>query len=251
MGSTPRPIRLAILETDTPIPSVSAKYDGYFGVFQSLFSRAVAPTPLDQILTLTRHDVVNDLNSYPALDAIDAILITGSRHNAFGDDDWITALVEFTRKALLTGGRVRVIGVCFGHQIVGRTMGVLVDRSDRGWEVSVTEIRLTEKGRELFGGRETLRIQQMHRDQVFALPAGAELLAETDVCPNQGFVVPGKVITVQGHPEFTDFIMEELLKARHATGLFTDDMFQSGLERNKQQADGELIASVFVKFLQQ
>jgi GMP synthase-like glutamine amidotransferase len=62
-------------------------------------------------------------------------------------------LVEFT-KTVLAQQRVRLIGVCFGHQIIGRALGVRVDRSDRGWEISVTEVELTEKGRELFGVQE-------------------------------------------------------------------------------------------------
>ena len=44
-----------------------------------------------------------------------------------------------------------MIGVCFGHQIIGRALDVKVDRGDRGWEVSVTKVHLTAKGKELFG----------------------------------------------------------------------------------------------------
>lgn len=49
---------------------------------------------------------------------------------------------------------MRLIGVCFGHQIIGRAMDVKVDRSDKGWEVSVVPVRLTEKGQKLFGVEE-------------------------------------------------------------------------------------------------
>ena len=45
---------------------------------------------------------------------------------------------------------MKVIGVCFGHQIVGRALGAKVDRSDKGWEASVTAIDLTKKGQEIF-----------------------------------------------------------------------------------------------------
>ncbi|KAL2020458.1 hypothetical protein VTK56DRAFT_8424 [Thermocarpiscus australiensis] len=246
MPSTP--LRLAILEADTPLPIADAHHHGYFGVFKHLFERAVAPVPLESVVTCTGHDIVHNPSTYPSLDDVDAILVTGSKHNAFDNDEWIVALVEYVRRAL-AHDRVRVVGVCFGHQIVARALGALVARSDSGWEVSVTETRLTEKGKELFGGRETLRVQQMHRDQVFSVPAGAELLASTDKCANHGFVIPRRVITVQGHPEFTEDIMREILESRHETRLLTDEVFQSGMARNGNHHDGILIAQVFLKFL--
>ncbi|KAK4096535.1 class I glutamine amidotransferase-like protein [Parathielavia hyrcaniae] len=244
------PLRLAILEADTPVSASNARYHGYFGLFRHLFARAVSPQPVESVLALTGHDVVHNPSSeYPSLDDVDAILITGSKYNAFDDDEWITTLVEFVRKALLHD-RVKIVGICFGHQIVARALGALVSRSDHGWEVSVTETRLTEKGRKLFGGRKTLNIQQMHRDQVFGVPAGAELLASTDKCPNHGFVIPNRVITVQGHPEFTEDVMGEILELRHDSGLFTDQTYRSGVARNGDHHDGVFMAQAFIKFLQ-
>jgi GMP synthase-like glutamine amidotransferase len=43
-----------------------------------------------------------------------------------------------------------VIGVCFGHQIIGRAAGVKVGRSDKGWEIAVLPIELSPRGKELF-----------------------------------------------------------------------------------------------------
>jgi GMP synthase-like glutamine amidotransferase len=150
MGSTPdKPIRLAILLNDTPQPKTLARVGNYHAVFSELLSAAVAPEPLESQLTITSHDVVNDLDSYPALEDVDALLLTGSKHTAFEDDPWILKLVEYTKKALDTG-RVKVIGVCFGQQIVGRALGAPLGRSDKGWEVAVTESKLTEKGKEIF-----------------------------------------------------------------------------------------------------
>ncbi|KAK0726337.1 class I glutamine amidotransferase-like protein [Apiosordaria backusii] len=244
------PIRLAILEADTPVPQANAQYKGYLGVFTHLFTRAVAPEPLESVLTITGHDIVAfPSTAYPNLDEIDAVLITGSKYNSFDNDDWILSLVEFTRKALIHP-RVKVIGVCFGHQIVARAMGCLVRRSDKGWEVSVTETTLTEKGKEIFGNHESLKIQQMHRDQVYGLPAGSHLLASTEKCPNHGFLVPNRVITIQGHPEFTSEIMNEILVLRHGTGLFTDEVFESGMQCNGDHHDGVDVTKVFIKFLQ-
>jgi len=58
--------------------------------------------------------------------------------------------VDFTKKLLEEQDRVRIIGVCFGHQILGRALGVKVGRSPGGWEVSVLPVELSPKGKELF-----------------------------------------------------------------------------------------------------
>lgn len=71
-------------------------------------------------------------------------------HNSFDDEPWINRLVAFT-KDVLAQDRVRIIGVCFGHQIIGRALGVTVGRSTRGWEVSVCEMDLTALGQKVFG----------------------------------------------------------------------------------------------------
>lgn len=162
MGSAVEsPLRLAILEADTPQPTTKAKYGGYGGVFTALLTAAGRaldpPQELDQLVTITAHDVVNDLNSYPSLDDVDALLITGSRHTAFDDDEWIKKLVSFT-KAAVDSGRVRVVGVCFGHQIVGRAMGAKLGKSDKGWEVAVTDVDLTEEGKKVFQMDKMVRI---------------------------------------------------------------------------------------------
>lgn len=73
-----------------------------------------------------------------------------TEHNSFDDIPWINRLVEFTQQ-VLAQDRVRLLGICFGHQIIGRALGAKVGRSDQGWEIAVCDMDLTEKGKELFG----------------------------------------------------------------------------------------------------
>ena len=77
-------------------------------------------------------------------------------YNAFDNEPWVVRLVEFVKR-VLAQGRVKIIGVCYGHQIVGRALGAKVARSESGaWEISVCQVRQTERGKELFGGRSEL-----------------------------------------------------------------------------------------------
>ncbi|CAM1503293.1 Fc.00g080690.m01.CDS01 [Cosmosporella sp. VM-42] len=250
MGSTTAaPLRLAILEADTPQPNTRDKFGGYTGVFTALLTSAAgSAAALAEQVTITGYDVVNDLNSYPALADIDAILITGSRHTAFESDPWIVKLVEFT-KAAIEGG-VRVVGVCFGHQIVGRAMGAALGKSDRGWEVAVTEVDLTEKGKEIFG-LDKMHIHQMHRDIVFDFPPNSIPLGSNQICEVQGMYVPGKYITVQGHPEFTEEIISEILFNRHKVGIFSDEVYEGAMKRAPIPHDGVKIAQAFLKFIRE
>ncbi len=71
-------------------------------------------------------------------------------HNSFEDVPWINTLVDFTTK-ILKQDRIRLVGVCFGHQIIGRAMGVKVGRNDLGWEAAVDDVDLSEKGKQVFG----------------------------------------------------------------------------------------------------
>ncbi|KAI1434490.1 putative class I glutamine amidotransferase [Xylaria sp. CBS 124048] len=249
--STKTPIRLAILEADTPIAGIAATYQSYGGVFKHLFKRACAslprPVPLESELSLSAHDVVNDLTSYPDPDTIDAILITGSKYDAFSNDEWVLRLVEFTKRCL-EGGRIRAIGVCFGHQIIGRALGAELARNTLGWEISVVELELTNEGKKLFGLNK-MSIHQMHRDIVLSLPPGAIRLAQTDICANQAMYIPGRMLSVQGHPEFTQEMVREILEARKYGGVLGDDVYKDGIDRVANQHDGVAIAQAFLRFL--
>ena len=143
------PLRIAILECDSPLDGTRAKYGSYGGVFTSLLQAAAVASEIPTTsLSISTYDVVT-AQVYPSLDDIDGVLLSGSRHNSFEDEPWILKLVEFT-KQVLEQRRVRIIGVCFGHQIVGRSMGAKVARSDKGWETSVTAVDLTKRGQEMF-----------------------------------------------------------------------------------------------------
>ncbi|RWA03277.1 hypothetical protein EKO27_g11828 [Xylaria grammica] len=245
------PIRLAILEADTPVPGIRAKYQSYGGVFTHMFKRACAsfshPVPLESQLTLSSHDIVNDPTAYPDPETIDAILITGAKYNAFDSDEWIVRLTQFTKRCL-EGGRIRVIGVCFGHQIIARALGAELGRNTRGWEVSVVEHELTDEGKEFFG-LEKMSIHQMHRDAVLSFPPGAIQLARTNICDNQAMYIPGRMISVQGHPEFTEEMVREILDMRKYGGIVSDDIYQDGINRVADKQDGVTVAQAFLRFL--
>jgi GMP synthase-like glutamine amidotransferase len=176
------PIRVAMLECDTPLPKTNARYHGYGGVFEALLKAGAQdlgrPDPYSG-LQISQYQVELHPEVYPDPQDIDAILITGSsmvlsipshllslstahpEHNSFDDSSWIKTLVSYVAE-VLAQGRVRVIGVCFGHQIVGRAMGVKVGRNPDGWESAVHDMQLTAKGKEIFQKDSLVRFVFLH-----------------------------------------------------------------------------------------
>jgi hypothetical protein len=78
------PIRIAMLECDTPLPNTKARYDGYGSVFEALLRAGAQdlgrPDPRSG-LQISRYQVELHPEHYPDLKDIDAILITGSSTN--------------------------------------------------------------------------------------------------------------------------------------------------------------------------
>ena len=92
-------------------------------------------------------------------------------------------------------------------------------------------------------------IQSMHRDHVPEVPASCELLGSSKICYNQGFVRYGpttgerslrdiQIFTVQGHPEFTRRIVDTVVDARAATGVFDQALVGDARSRADWRNDG-------------
>jgi GMP synthase-like glutamine amidotransferase len=90
----------------------------------------------------------------------------------------------------------------------------------------------------------------MHRDIVFYYPPGVEELGSNSLCKVQGMYVPKRLITVQGHPEFDEEIMTEILETRHKMGVFDDETFASAMKRVVKPHDGLVVSKAFLRFLQ-
>ena len=77
-----QPIRIAVLECDTPIGKTKEKYGGYGNLFKELLENgakkyAEANSGKVPELDISKFDVVNT-EHYPSLDDVDAVLLTGS-----------------------------------------------------------------------------------------------------------------------------------------------------------------------------
>lgn len=89
----------------------------------------------------------------------------------------------------------------------------------------------------------------MHRDVVHEVPEGCVNLGYSPRCAVQGLYMPGRIWSVQAHPEFTEFIMSCVLDVRHSTGIFNDELYEDGKSRAGKPTDGTNLEKEIVKFI--
>ncbi|KAI9699229.1 MAG: hypothetical protein M1820_007201 [Bogoriella megaspora] len=169
------------------------------------------------------------------------------RFSAFDNIPWILSLLDFTKKALLHH-RIRAVGLCFGHQIIGRALGASGGPNSNGSEMSVCSIDLTPAGQRLFG-KSQLAVHQMHHDSITYNPKNVVSLGSSSICGTQGMTIPEKLISLQGHPEFDGEIMLHLLEATEELGFEDSSLLEDALNRVNDPHDAEVIAATFLRFI--
>lgn len=81
------PLRIAVLECDTPLEKTQAKYGGYGGVFKQLLQRGADKLGHPGLsstegMELTVFNVESNPGVFPKMEDIDAIILTGSRKHS-------------------------------------------------------------------------------------------------------------------------------------------------------------------------
>ena len=197
-------MHIGILRTDSVRPEWVAVHGQYPDMFAHLL------TEQDDTLRFTTWDV--EAGELPtACDVADAFLITGSKSSVYDDKAWIRSLEDFVRTLHAT--RSKLIGICFGHQLVAQALGGTVAKSNRGWGVGINAYAVDDTLFKQADGKD-LCLLASHQDQVMQMPPGAKKIATNAHCEVGGMVLGEHILTFQGHPEFTPDYARELLSFR-------------------------------------
>lgn len=240
-------MHIGILRTD----AVPDQFQGTHGDYPSMF-RAVLAHRVAQPRALVGRNIEFSVFSpfegeLPSPDACDAYVITGSRHSVYDDLPWMPPLVEWLREALAAGRKV--IGICFGHQLLAHFFGGKTARAEFGWCVGVHSNQVLAEYPWMQPPVDRFNLVSSHRDQVQELPEGAKRFAASRSCPTAGFVMGSQVLTFQGHPEFTVSYAADLLEMRRET--LGEPVYQAGVESLGERTDQLLVARWILNFLLQ
>ncbi len=138
----------------------------------------------------------------PAPGQIQGAVISGSHAYVTDGLDWSLKLEAWTREMVRL--RVPVLGICYGHQILGKALGGTVDFHPVSLEIGTRDIELTRAAEDdpLFQGLpRQFKAHVFHSQSVTVLPPQAVLLARNSFEPHQAFRVGDNAWGVQFHPE--------------------------------------------------
>ncbi|MFT5163349.1 MAG: GMP synthase-like glutamine amidotransferase [Alteromonadaceae bacterium] len=233
------PLTFGILETDI----VAEELRGTFGTYRQMFSELLAKQ--DPTLQFNYYNVIE--GEYPSnIDECDAYLITGSKANSYDNDPWIVRLKEYIKE--LASEEKKLIGICFGHQLIAHALGGLAGKSAKGWAVGVTTSDLVNPQPSWLSGEKTaFKLLVSHQDQVLQLPDNATLLAGNTFCPYGAYSIDQHILCFQGHPEFHPDYARGLLEKRRE--IIGETLCEKAITSYSQATDHELVARWILRFV--
>src|SRR5687768_8806219 len=194
-------MKVGILETCGPPPQLVPRFGDYPAMLETLLGPG---------WETARYDVAAGvLPSDPA--DHDAWLITGSPAGVYEPHPWIPPLKDFLRTAK---GRAKLVGFCFGHQVMAEAFGGRVEKSDRGWGIGLQSYDVAERA-PWMDEVESFAVPVSHQDQIVVQPPASRVLARNPFSPFGLLAYDDQpAISFQGHPEWEPDFAKALIEVR-------------------------------------
>ena len=235
-------MKIGILDADKLSPSIIKRYGCYADLFITLLSPL--QNKFSQAISFKRYNVFD--SDYPqSVHDCDAYIITGSQYSSYEEISWIKELEDYIR--LLSQEKIKLIGICFGHQMIAQSLGGKVEKNTKGWELGITATHINKTFDWMQPSREFFFSLVSHQDHVTQLPEHAINFAETNLSPYSGFCIDSHILTFQGHPEFSNEYVKLIIKLQEKN--LSNEQRQSAKASLHQNDDHELIMNWIFNFI--
>ncbi|PVH97208.1 copper/iron-regulated glutamine amidotransferase [Periconia macrospinosa] len=172
-----------------------------------------------------------EAQTYPRPGDYDLIVLTGggTADATAKDVPWVLKMREFLRTTVETCPGQKIVGVCWGHEVIHVAFGGALGRLG-GFEGGVMPIKLTSAGSKFFSSylpsTEVFNIHEFHEMEVKAPGKGFRALAVDNQClVNEA----NTILSFQGHPEM-DAELSKLLLSFNPQYVSGDKVEQEALE---------------------
>ncbi|KAK6916201.1 Glutamine amidotransferase [Dillenia turbinata] len=206
--------RFAVLLCAEDSEYMKNKYGGYFGVFVGMLAEEGETWDAYKV-------AAGEFPEDDEIEEFDGFVITGSCNDAHGNDIWILKLLNLLKK--LVSLKKKVLGICFGHQVLARALGGKIGRAVSGWDIGITTINFSSSSK-IFSSLQlpALSVIECHQDEVYELPPKAEVIAWSDKTGIEMYRYGDHIMGIQGHPEYTKDILSHLIDRLIQRNLIKD-----------------------------
>jgi GMP synthase-like glutamine amidotransferase len=221
-------MKLAILETGRPTPELAKR----FGTYPDMFRRL-----LGEGIDYATYDVTaGELPAEPG--AHDAYLISGSPAGVYEPLPWIGEAQAFLRSAR---GKAKLVGICFGHQLMAQAFGGHVEKSEKGWGVGLHTYPVVKR-EPWMDDASIISVPASHQDQVVLQPPRTDVVASSIFTPYAALAWRDQpAISFQFHPEFDPEYAKALIASRRERVPQADAAIASLDRPNDRNRVGEWI----------
>jgi len=225
---------IGLLVCDEVRPAYREEFGDYPEMFQALF-----PAYTFKLYKAFKGELPKDIND------CDCFMATGSSHSVYEDLAWINQTKDFIKA--IHEGNGYFIGFCFGHQLMAEALGGKVAKANVGWCVGVHEFEVIYIKKWMRPAKTQVNFLMMCQDQVLELPENAIRLAGNAHCPNAIIQIGDRMMSIQGHPEFTKAYDRTLMEAR--VERMGKEKVKNGLASLEKEVDIDLFRSWVEAFL--
>ena len=229
---------IGILQVDSVRDEFRGEFENYPEMFQSLFLQA------DDALEFRSFDV--KAGELPVeTSECDGYVITGSKDSVYDELPWIEELTVFVQR--LHAEKRKLVGICFGHQLIAHCLGGRTEPARQGWAVGVHRSEILKRMSWMTPDVDAVSLVSSHKDQVVQLPDDAQILCGNDFCPIGGFMMGDHILTFQGHPEFSKAYSRTLMSFRRE--ILGELCYEMGVRSLDMPLTAQTIGEWIVNFI--
>ncbi|CDW86551.1 UNKNOWN [Stylonychia lemnae] len=199
----------------------------YQNVYESLFMGNFISNNNEKWTFYKAYDL--EFPDEKTLKNLKGIILPGSKYSVYDESlTWIEPLKDFVRKVYYDYQNIKLVGICFGHQLIAHSLGGKTEKMKQDVSncmyIGKEEIKLQNTFFELPFVQKVLEnvdisnirinpliLNAVHQDHVITLPQDAICHGSSERTNVEIYTMGDRVYSYQAHPEFSYYHMKEFV----------------------------------------
>ena len=228
--------RLAIYLTNTERSGWDAPFVDYGVMTAQMLAPLLPNYEIEQF-----DAVMGELPANP--EQYDAVVLTGSIANVTSHETWMDSLYAHIQR--LHDAKVKLIGICFGHQAIAHVLGGEVAPAMP--QVGNVAVDVIQQQSWMEPKRGSVHLLCGNFQQVVRLPEGAIAIGTQAHCAYPLYQIGEHVLGCQYHPEFSaDYMHRYVDFAKQKLG---SALVHTAQQQLAEEHDGDIVAQWLANFI--